>query len=97
MVVELQQKTLDTFSNLTQKATELKKNISDNSDIITEAIKNTNRNTSSNIPRNENNLDTLPRTTKEFDTNVQVELQKRKRLHYQIYEHKHYQAIINLY
>ena len=30
-------------------------------------------------------MDTLPRTAKEFDANVQVELQKPKRLNYQIY------------
>ena len=50
-----------------------------------EAIDSINRNTNTNIPRNDNNLDTLPRSTEEFDANVQVELQKRKRLHYQIY------------
>ena len=44
MVVELQQKTLDTFSNLTQKTTELNKNILDNSNIIIKAINNMNRN-----------------------------------------------------
>ena len=44
-----------------------------------------NRNTNTNIPRNNSNLGTLPITTEEFDANVQVELQKRKRLHYQIY------------
>ena len=37
------------------------------------------------IPRDVNNLDTLPATKEESDANVQVELQKRKRLHYQIY------------
>ena len=47
MVVELQQKTLDTFSNLSQKTTELNKNILDNSNIIIEAINNMNRNTNS--------------------------------------------------
>ena len=45
MVVELQQKTLDTFSNLIQKTTKQNKNILDNSDIIIEAINNMNRNT----------------------------------------------------
>ena len=49
MVVELQQKTLDTFSNLTQKTTELNKNILDNSNIIVKAINNMNRNTNSNM------------------------------------------------
>ena len=53
-----------------------------------EAINNMKRNTNSNVPRNDNNLVTLPRTTEEFDTNVQVELQKRKRLHDQIYQAK---------
>ena len=61
------------------KTTELNKNILDNSNTIIEAINNMNRNTNSNVPRNDNNLDTLPRTTEEFDANVQVELQKRKR------------------
>ena len=74
MVVELQQKTLDTFSNLTQKTTELNKNILDNSNIIIKAINNMNRNRNSNVPRKDNNLGTLPRTTEEFDANVQVEL-----------------------
>ena len=35
-----------------------------------EAINNMKRNTNSNVPRNDNNLVTLPRTTEEFDTNV---------------------------
>ena len=99
MVVELQQKTLDTFSNLTQKTTELNKNILDNSNITIEAIDSTNRNTNTNIPRNDNNLDTLSRSTEEFDANVQVELQKRKRLHYQIYWAQslssYYQSLLN--
>ena len=99
MVEELQQKTLDTFSNLTQKTTELNKNILDNSTIIIEAINNMNRNTNSNVPRNDNNLNTLPRATEEFDANVQVELQKRKRLHYQIYRAQllsnYYQSLLN--
>ena len=56
MVVELQQKTLDTFSNLTQKTTELNKSILDNSNIIIEALNNMNRNTNTNIPRNNSNL-----------------------------------------
>ena len=34
------------------------------------------------MPRNDNNLDTLPTTTEEFVTNVQVELLKCKRLYY---------------
>ena len=74
MVVELQQKTLDTFSNLTQKTTELNKNILDNSSIMIEAVNNINRNTNTNIPRNNNNLETLPRTTEESDAIIQVEL-----------------------
>ena len=85
MLVELQEKTLDTFSNLTQKTTERNKNILDNNNIIIQAINNMNRNTNTDIPRNDNNLDTLRRPTEEFDANIQVELQKRKRLHYQIY------------
>ena len=85
MVVELQQKTLDNFSNLTQKTTELNKNILDNSNIMIEAVNNINRNTNTNIPRNNNNLETLPRTTEESDAIIQVELQKRKRPHNQIY------------
>ena len=44
-----------------------------------------NRNTNNNMPINDKNFYTLQRTTEEFDANVQVELQKRKRLHYQIY------------
>ena len=48
-------KTLDTFSKLTQKTTELNKNILDNKNIIIEAINNMNRITNSNIPRNDNN------------------------------------------
>ena len=44
-----------------------------------------NRNTNTDISRNRNNFETLPRNTEKFDANVQVELQKRKRLHYQIY------------
>ena len=44
-----------------------------------------NRNTNINIPRNDNNLETFPKTRQEFDANFQIELQKRKRLHYQIY------------
>ena len=86
MVVELRQKTLDTFSNLTQKTTELNKSILDNSNIIIEALNNLNRNTNTNVPRNNSSLGTLPITTEEFDANVQVELQRRKRLHYQIYQ-----------
>ena len=39
------------------------------------------------------------RTTEEFDANVQVELQKRKRLHYQIYRAQslssYYQSLLN--
>ena len=37
------------------------------------------------MPGNDNNLDTLPKITEELDANVQVELKKRKRMHYQIY------------
>ena len=81
MVVELQQKTLDTFSNFTQKTTETNKNILDKSNIIIETISDMNRNTNINIPRNDNNLGTFPRTKEEFDVNVRVELQKRRRLH----------------
>ena len=33
-----------------------------------------NRNENSNIPRNDNNLDTVPKTTEKIDANVQVEL-----------------------
>ena len=99
MVVELQQKTLDTFSNFTQKTTEISKNILDKSNIIIEVISNMNRNTNINIPRNDNNLDTLPKTNEEFDANVQIELQKRKRLHYQIYRAQslssYYQSLLN--
>ena len=99
MVVELQQKTLDTFSNLTQKTTELNKSILDNSNIIIEALNNMNRNTNTNIPRNNSNLGTLPITIEEFDANVQVELEKRKRLHYQIYRPQslssYYQSLLN--
>ena len=58
-----------------------------------------NRNTNTNIPRNNSNLGTLPITTEEFDANVQVELQKRKRLHYQIYRAQslssYYQSLLN--
>ena len=47
----------------------------------------------------DNNLDTLPRTTKEFDAKVRVQLQKRKRLHYQIYRAQslssYYQSLLN--
>ena len=60
MVVELQQKTLDTFSNLTQKTTEDTRIYSINSNIIIEASNNMNRNINTNIPRNGNNLNTLP-------------------------------------
>ena len=74
IVVELHQKTWNTFSNLTQKKTELNKNILVNSNIIIEAFKNMNRNENSNIPRNDNNLDTVPKTTEKIDANVQVEL-----------------------
>ena len=37
------------------------------------------------MPRNDNNFDTIPKTTEEFDGEDQIKLQKRKRLHYQIY------------
>ena len=98
MVVELQQKT-DTFSDFTQKTTEISKNILDKSNIIIEVISNMNRNTNINIPRNDNNLDTFPKTNEEFDANVQTELQKCKRLHYQIYRAQslssYYQSLLN--
>ena len=58
-----------------------------------------NRNTNSNIPKNDDNLDTLLRTTEKCDGNVQVELQKRKRMHYQIYQAQslssYYQSLLN--
>ena len=76
IVVELQQETLDTFSNLTQSTTELSKNILDNSKIIIEAINNMNRNTNSNMPPKNSNQGTLPKTTEEFNANGQVELHK---------------------
>ena len=76
---------LETFSNLTDKTVEVNKNILDKGNIIIEAIDNINRSTNNNIPRNDNNLDTLPKTAEKFDASVQVELQKRKRLHCQIY------------
>lgn len=76
---------LETFSNLTDKIVEVNKNILDKGNIIIEAIDNINRSTNNNIPRNDNNLDTLPKTAEKFDASVQVELQKRKRLHCQIY------------
>ena len=99
MVVELQQKTLDTFSDFSQKTTEISKNILDKINIIIEVISNMNRNTNINIPRNDNNLDTFPKTNEEFDANVQIELQKRKRLHYQIYRAQslssYYQSLLN--
>ena len=85
MVVELQGQTLDTFSNLTRKTTKKTRIYQINSNIIIEAINNMNRNTNTDISRNRNNLETLPRNREKFDANVQVELQKRKRLHYQIY------------
>ena len=49
MVIELQQKTLDTSINLTLETTELNKNILENINISIEAINNVNRNTNSNI------------------------------------------------
>ena len=49
MVIELQQKTLDTSINLTLETTELNKNILENINISIEAINNINRNTNSNI------------------------------------------------
>ena len=49
MVIELQQKTLDTSINLTLETTKLKKNILENINISIEAINNMNRNTNSNI------------------------------------------------
>lgn len=60
-------------------------NILDNINIIIEAINTMNRNTNTDISRNGNNLDTLLRNTEKFDAKVQIDLQKRKRLHYQIY------------
>ena len=58
-----------------------------------------NRNTNINIPRNDNNLETFPKTRQEFDANFQIELQKRKRLHYQIYRvqslSSYYQSLLN--
>lgn len=77
--------TLATFGNLIQKTTKLNMNILDNINIIIEAINTMNRNTNTDISRNGNNLDTLLRNTEKFDANVQIDLQKRKRLHYQIY------------
>ena len=62
MVVELHQKTLDTFSKLIQKATDLNTNIFYDRSVIIEAINNMNRNTNNNIPRNNKNLVTLPRS-----------------------------------
>ena len=64
---------------------EINKNILDKHNIVIEAISNMNRNTNIDIPRNDNNLRTLPRSKEEFDSSVQLESQKRKRLHYQIY------------
>ena len=49
MVIELQQKTLDTSINLTLETTELNKNILENINISIEAINNMNRNTNSII------------------------------------------------
>ena len=49
MIIELQQKTLDTSINLTLETTELNKNILENINISIEAINNMNRNTNSNI------------------------------------------------
>ena len=49
MVIELQQKTLDTSIKLTLETTELNKNILENINISIEAINNMNRNTNSNI------------------------------------------------
>ena len=44
-------------------------------------------------------MNTLPKTTEESDANVQVELQKRKRLQYQIYHAQslssYYQTLLN--
>ena len=77
---------LETFSNLTDKTVEVNKNILDKGNIIIEAINNINRSTNNNnIPRNDNNLDTLPKTAEKFYASFKVELQKRKRLHCQIY------------
>ena len=49
MIIELQQKTLDTSINLTLETTKLNKNILENINISIEAINNMNRNTNSNI------------------------------------------------
>ena len=49
MVIELQQKTLDTSINLTLETTKLNKNTLENINISIEAINNMNRNTNSNI------------------------------------------------
>ena len=49
MVIELQQKTLDTSINLTLETTKLNKNILENINISIEAINNMNRNTNSNV------------------------------------------------
>ena len=62
------------------------------------AINNMNKNTNSNIPRNDNNLDTLSRTREEFDPNVQESQNKKlKDCIIRYTEHNHYQAVINLY
>ena len=86
MVVELQRKnfTLNTFSTfinltLTQKTRKLNGNILDNSSIIM-SINNINRYTNSNMPRNDNNLEALDKTTEKLNANFQVKLHKRKRL-----------------
>ena len=51
------------------------------------------------MPGNDNNLDTLPKITEELDANVQVELKKHKRMHYQIYItqslSRYYQSLLN--
>ena len=57
------------------------------------------RNTNSSMPRNDSKFNTMPKTTEEFDAQDQVELQKRKRLHYQIYRaqslSRYYQSLLN--
>ena len=86
MVVELQRKnfTLNTFSTfinltLTQKTRKLNGNILDSSNIIM-SINNINRYTNSNMPRNDNNLEALDKTTEKLNANFQVKLHKRNRL-----------------
>ena len=44
------------------------------------SINNINRYTNSNMPRNDNNLEALDKTTEKLNANFQVKLHKRKRL-----------------